>query len=285
MPLKNETDKVNPPPFQIRNMKRKQKESDEDPLIKLLNYNLSNPGKVRNLEWAPQFRFVYCPKWLLQNVVSACTGPCTKAIFFIDTTYNIGNFFVTPTTYQLENVKHDEYGVRDVAHFPGPAMFHARQLEIDFHYFANSLCELIPNFNRVKFVCGDRSSAQQGFLKPLVGTTFLPCARHVQQDCERKLVDLKLDKEQYIKDIFGDHKEKVLGLIDSSKSEFECRAEELQLKWDPCFSNYFRTFVLESIKRHAKRNLWVPRSRSSLQQCIRIHKFKIQGKMQRICIA
>ena len=178
----------------------------------------------------------------------------------IDTTYNVGNFYVTSTTYQSSKFVHSRTGKPAI--LPGPAMFHVRRSEKDFKYFSHSLLEVNQGFEEIAFVGGDRDQAQKGFLKPLKRSIFLPCKKHVEDDISRKLSDLGKSamKNEVLRDIFGDEKNKEKGIVDSSsRDEFFAKVIAVTDKWDsteksnhpdkePVFSDYFRRNSEEDMK-------------------------------------
>ena len=212
----------------------------DEPLIELLNKASEDPA-IQNLQW-PSMRFVYCPEWVLSNVVRECCTTTTRCIFSIDTTYNIGQFYVTPTTYQMEDIEHKESGSAR-AHFPGPAMFHVKRTMRDFIYFSSTLCEINTEFSKLKFIGGDRDDAQRHFLNPLRAPLLLPCTKHIKDDILRTLNDLKIDSSMYIRDIFGSVNSGVQGLLDSDAAMYRSRLNELENKWDPRFMKYFRSNI------------------------------------------
>ena len=56
-------------------------------------------------------------------------------------------------------------------------MFHVKQDASLFFYLANTLLETKHEFEKVRYVGGDRSQSQKAFLKPLNGAKFLPCKK------------------------------------------------------------------------------------------------------------
>ena len=218
---------------------------EDEPLLQLLT-RANEDSAVENLQW-PNMRFVYCPEYVLSNIVRECCSIESKCIFSIDTTYNIGPFYVTPSTFQMEDVKHEASG-SERAHFPGPAMFHVRRTARDFIYFSSTLCEINPNFSKVKFIGCDRDDAQRNFLNPLRTPAPLYCTKHVQDDISRKLVDLKLDSAPYLQDVFGSVHNETLGLIDCDARVFRSRLLELEKRWDPRFSKYFKSYIEEDMR-------------------------------------
>ncbi|XP_031553337.1 uncharacterized protein LOC116290448 [Actinia tenebrosa] len=115
---------------------------------------------------------------------------------------------------------------------------------------------------KIRYVGGDRDKAQQGFISPLKGCTFLPCKKHVVDDITRKVNELGLNKacNEILKDIFGCERNKEKGIVDTtSDDEFLAKAMSVTDKWDgmeiekkktdsPEFSHYFRTYIQEDLK-------------------------------------
>ena len=88
--------------------------------------------------------------------------------------------------------------------------------------------------------------------------------KHVEDDVIRKLAELGVvgpAREEILKDIFGNEKEKVLGLIDSESEEsFDDKLLALIAEWDkreetskankePAFSTYFKSHIAKEMKR------------------------------------
>ena len=184
---------------------------------------------------------VYAPEWLLKNVVDECCSPTSISPFCLDTTYNIGPFYVTPTVYIRKDVVHEKYG--NDAVFPGPAMFHVNRSGRDFFFFAATLAEINFNITKCKFIGGDRDGAQQYFLRLFPEATFLPCTKHVEDDISRKMKEMNIPKsvaDKYIQDIFGSVKLKKKGLIDAKDaSVFGRQLEKVSEQWDDDFKDYF----------------------------------------------
>ena len=91
---------------------------------------------------------------------------------------------------------------------------------------------------------------------------FLPCKKHVEDDISRKLSDLGSGamKDEVLKDIFGDEKNKEKGIVDRmSQDEFLAKVLAVTEKWDVLeksnhpdkeltFSEYFRSNIEEDMK-------------------------------------
>ena len=212
------------------------------------------------MQWTPNPRVVFATDQQLAEIVEECCAPGSRSILSIDTTYNVGDFYVTSTTYQSSKFIQTRTGKAAV--LPGPAMLHVRKSEKDFKYFAHTLLEHNDKIKRIAFVGGDRDKAQQGFLSPLRGCTFLPCKKHVEDDITRKLANLGLNdmKMEVLKDIFGSEKEREKGIVDSiSEDEFVAKVLSVADKWErlekgihpgkePQFVQYFRDCIEEDMK-------------------------------------
>ena len=177
-------------------------QENDDKLVALLDLAKKYPNNIQNIQVDPCVRFVYAPKPLVENVVEECCKPTSKSIFSLDTTFNIGPFYVTPTVYSKKGVISNATG--NTAIFPGPAMFHEKRTNREFFYFACTLTEICRKFLDIRFVGGDRDGATRSFLTFLFSATFLPCTKHVVDDIIRECKEvLKLSSVavKYIVDI------------------------------------------------------------------------------------
>ena len=231
-----------------RQMLNEKKSKNE--FARLLAY-AKDTSSVRNLQWTPSPRVVFCTDEQLHEIVKECCSAKSQSILAIDTTYNVGDFYVTSTSYQSSKFIHSRTGKSAV--LPGPAMLHVRRSEKVFKYFIYTLLEQNDQLERIAFLGGDRDKAQRGFLMPLKRCTFLPCKKHVADDIARKLVKLEMKdkKEEILTDIFGCEKTRQKGLIDSTSAvEYLAKVLSVTEKWDalerskkphkmPAFSVYF----------------------------------------------
>lgn len=135
---------------------------------------------VKGLQWTPDPRVVLVSQAEMDEICTNCCGPSATGVFAIDTTYNVGNFFVTARRYQNRKFIHKQAG--RIVNLPGPVMFHVKQDASQFHYFANILLEENYEFEQVRYIGGDRGQSQQAFLRPLKGAQFLPCKKHPEGD-------------------------------------------------------------------------------------------------------
>ena len=182
------------------------------------------------LQQTPSPRVVFCTDEQLDEIVKECCSAKSQSILAIDTTYNVGDFYVTSTSYQSSKFIHSRTG--KLAVLPGPAMLHVRRSGKDLKYLIYTLLEQNDQLECIAILGGDRDKAQRGFLMPLKRCTFLPCKKHVAHDIARKLVELEMkdEKEQILTGIFGCEKTRQKGLIDSSSAD-EYLAKVLSVKY------------------------------------------------------
>ena len=82
---------------------------------------------IQNTQWTPCPRAVIASKGLLEDVVNNCCNPEKFGVFSIDTTYNVGDFYVTSTAYP--HIKLQSRSAGSAPFLPGPAMLHVKQDE------------------------------------------------------------------------------------------------------------------------------------------------------------
>ena len=85
-----------------------------------------------------------------------CTNPSKPGILSMDTTYNCGEFYVTPTTYrhQLLLSKTGKHPL-----LLGPTLIHKHRDQEAFSYLASSMIRLKPSPARILAVGCDRAKA------------------------------------------------------------------------------------------------------------------------------
>jgi len=142
----------------------------------------------------------------IEDVKRFCTSNTqTPSVFCVDTTFNIGHFYVTATTYKhllLTDAKYDSHPT-----MLGPCMLHMRQKQDSFNFLASSLVSLEEEFSHRLANESDRDAVLRKGMKsffPLA--TWLTCKNHVEDDVTQKLNDLHvgdLDKKEFLLDIFG----------------------------------------------------------------------------------
>ena len=246
----------------VRKTLREKKDIDE--VATLIHKSETMPDFIHGLQFTPNKRFVVVGEQTLKEVTLFCTNPENITPFCIDTTYGVGNFFVTPTCYK--HLRLLSRATNEHPTLPGPALFHVEQDEKVFHYFAQTLIKLKQEFANTLFLGSDRDKALvNGFTRPLPFVSSLFCKKHVVDDINRKMSEdlgyIPLsERKEILAHIFGCEKRKEKGLIDAvSEEEFDRKLLVLSRKWDnlemsmrnepPQFSACFRKFIAEDMKK------------------------------------
>lgn len=206
-------------------------------------------------------------------MVKFCCNPEGFSVFSVDVTYDIGEFFVTTTTYKHLMLVDRETGANPT--FPGPFMIHTSETADDFHYFASTLKELRREVDNILFVGSDRQRAiENGLSAQLPIAHSLSCTKHVQDNIARKMSLINITgeaKSQILADIFGDRRSHEKGLIDSESSdEFDAKLLSLKEKWDEaesksshCEEPQFYSYFLQHISSDMKAKMLVSIRRSA----------------------
>jgi len=96
---------------------------------------------VRSVEAAPEPMCILASDQQLKDLERFCTGDRTS-VLCIDPTFNLGPFYVTPTTYQNVLVR-NKSGNHPI--LLGPVLVHQTKTLRQFHYLASTLVRLNPN--------------------------------------------------------------------------------------------------------------------------------------------
>ena len=91
---------------------------------------------VRDIKAAPDPQCVLFFDWQLKDLVRFCTDSRRFSILTADTTYNLGEFYVTPTTYKHLMLVNSSQQHPVMA---GPIFIHQRKDFASFNYFASTL--------------------------------------------------------------------------------------------------------------------------------------------------
>ena len=90
--------------MQIKNFKRQNATTEENVLYSvMLECKLAQSKSeafVRDVKAAPEPMAVLFNDWQLNNLERFCTNNHSFSVLSVDTTFNLGDFYVTPTTYR-----------------------------------------------------------------------------------------------------------------------------------------------------------------------------------------
>ena len=190
-------------------------------------------GKVyiRRLQVAPSPACVLASDRQVQDVKRFCANTTENfSVLSIDITFNIGDFYVTPTTYR--HLLLDDRRTENPPLLLGPTLIHTRKDSDTFSYFGATLTGLENGTRNIRFIGSDREDAVEKGMSPyLPVATWLACKRHVVEDCKRKLRLLGISSEYltaFLRDIFGSDANHEIGLIDSEGCmDFDAKLESL----------------------------------------------------------
>ena len=152
----------------------------------------------------------------LNDLVRFCTTQFLPAsVLCIDTTFNIGNFFVTPTTYKQKILVDTHYGKEPT--LLGPTMIHMQTKAESYKFFGSSIVSLDDELSNILAIGSDRDVAlRKGFSSCFPIATQLCCKGHLEQDIRRKMRDLGISQfheKLFLQDIFGSEAKKNLALL------------------------------------------------------------------------
>ena len=198
----------------------------------------------------------------LADIECFCTSS-SNSVLSIDPTFNIGPFYVTPTTYHnlLVTTKNGNHPI-----LLGPILIHRTKTFRPFHYLASTLVRLNPRLINLKsFGTDGEPELIKAFSICFPNAVHLRCTNHLRQNVKDKLRSLNIPQsvwKEFLADIFwkqiGSHFEH--GLIDSlSEAAFELALENVKEKWnnlerscnivesDPLFHSWFKEHKADDI--------------------------------------
>ena len=190
---------------------------------------------VRSVEAAPEPMCIVSTDQQLLDMERFCTGE-SACVLSVDTTFNLGPFYVTPTTYQNLLVKTDR-GNHPI--LLGPVLIHQTKTFRPFHYLASTIIRLNPRLVQLKaFGTDGEPELIKAFKICFPHAVHLRCMNHMRQNVKEKLHDLNIPQniwKEFLSDIFGvqvgSHFE--CGLVDSqSEATFSAALQALKERWN-----------------------------------------------------
>ena len=184
----------------------------------------------------------------LDNIVRFCCQEHDFSVLGIDATFNLGDFYVTLTTYR--NIFLRKPSTKKLPVFLGPAFMHMERRSQDYQSFFSSLLKLEPRISDLKAYGTDGE-------KPLItaletcfpGVTSLRCFIHKKKNIEEHLKgSTNLVKKEIMQDIFGSRDCEVfnMGLVDSDSEEsFDISLGQLQQRWERLAPGFHKWFIAQ----------------------------------------
>ena len=191
----------------------------------------------------------------LDNLVMFCCQSSRFGVLGVDATFELGDFYVTLTTYRHLFLT-SSYGSKPPV-LLGPVFIHMERQLDKYHSFFSSLLKLQPQFSAIKAYGTD---GEKPLIKALE-TCFpdavsLRCFIHKRKNIEEHLKGSSaVAKRELLSDIFGTQDGEVFnsGLVDKESEEaFDVCLGRLYIRWEkfsPGFHKWFLTHQADSFRR------------------------------------
>ena len=260
---------------QVSYVRQKQTTNTCDPLYSImLECKLAQGTSsvfVQDVKAAPYPTSVSCFEWQIQDMIRFLTCNHHFSVLTVDTTYKLGEFYVTPMTYHqlmVEDIKTKKHPV-----MLGPILVHQKVDFPAFNYFASTLIGLRKELKHVLAFGSDGDKAMvEALSHNFPFAVQLRCFLHFKKNVEQKLKELGIPAQvvqEFLSDIFGKRTANTYkeGLVDScSVQEFDERVENLKPLWDarekpfalvsgPRFHSYFIQYQADVVRYHMRRDL------------------------------
>ena len=194
-------------------------------MLKCVEDKTGNKGSrfLQFVQGAPQPLAFLADERQLKEVEGFCTNPSDPGILSVNTTYNCGDFYVTPTTYRHKQVISKRTGKHPV--MIGPTLIHKHRDEEAFAYLASSMIRVNANLASLLAIGSDRDRAiKKGLSSQFPSAVFVACKKHFEYDLQRKLSELGVNnkaKREFMAEIFGSEATQQRGLLNrASEREF-----------------------------------------------------------------
>ena len=113
---------------------------------------------IRRVQVTPEPSCIVASDRQLNDLVRFCTTQFLPAsVLCIDTTFNIGNFLVTPTTYKHKILVDRHYGKEPT--LLGPTMIHMQTKAESYKFFGSSIVSLDDELSNILAIGSDRDVA------------------------------------------------------------------------------------------------------------------------------
>ena len=207
-------------------------------------------------------QYVLASEKQLKDVELFCTHPIKFSIFSIDSTYNVGNFYVTNTCYQNFKIVHADGRYRGRHPYEiGPTFIHTEKGTNNFVSFFSSLLRMNPNLRTIQAIgCDGDEAIMNASVVCFQDAQKLLCSSHKKDNIRRKLKNDFRAKDvacsHIIADIFGKDSGTIYekGLIDSNtEQEFDRKVMMMKATWEclqPGFHSWFLQFQAELFRKH-----------------------------------
>ena len=166
----------------------------------------------------------------VKDINRFCCNKIMPAVFNIDTTFNLGKFYVTVTAYENVSVIRQKTGKHPTS--IGPIMIHSKKDRNTYYLLASKIRQLVePSKSLVSFGTDDDPALYEPFQTCFPGAKHLLCRIHLKRNIERKLQELCITAKAstvILHDIFNS----VNGLVNmTSEITFREKLKQCELAW------------------------------------------------------
>ena len=174
---------------------------------------------VQDIKAAPYPMSVSHFEWRIQDMVRFLTCNHRLSVLMMDTTYKLGEFYVTPMTYHhlMVDIKTKKHPV-----MLGPLLVHQKVDFPAFNYFASTLIGLRKELKHVlAFVTDGDQVIVEALSQNFPFAVQLHCFLHVKKNVEQKLKEFGVPTQimqEFLSVIFGKRVANIYqeGLLDSN---------------------------------------------------------------------
>lgn len=145
-------------------------------------------------------------KYQFHDIASFCCSPSLSHHLTADTTFNIGNFYVTPLSYRYLHLESKRTGKSPL--FMGPIIVHMTRSYCAYSHLLAKLKELEPVVDDLRAIMTD---GEPGLIKAIRTflngeTTALRCLLHFKKNVKDKLNNLGItsgNQDYFLERLFG----------------------------------------------------------------------------------
>lgn len=206
-------------------------------------WTIANMSKEEAKDGNPFVRFPDCSTGnvfladdrQMEDIRRFCTNPQRFGVLGVDTVFNCGNFYATPTTYP--HLLLVDKTTMKCPTMLGPVSVHKRLNTECYDYLAASMTRAQPALRNILSIGSDGDSKIfNGMKEQFPASTWVLCKKHVEDNVRRKLTSLGIttsNQQVFVTDIFGNVEQNKRGLADcSSRAHFDDELKALKGHWD-----------------------------------------------------
>jgi hypothetical protein len=244
---------------QIYNVNKKQKHHSESEIFAIVSQVEEEEGgscefvkTVSFFKHSP-FNVNFTDQQLL-DVKRFCTDYNKFSILNVDMTFNLGDFYVTLTTF--ENLSLISHRTNQHPTFLGPLMVHVKKDRETYQNLPAQMVLHCPALAKlIAFGSDEEVALFTAFKNVFPQSSHLLCFNHFKDNLKRKLTELKVEdgmSSLIIADIFGVHRgdTRESGLVDcDDANELRDKLSRCRGRWDQTFLKWFLDTKLQNFSQ------------------------------------